>query len=123
MCCFEEDPYNCQDELCAVYMGCQVLYGDYINNNNVSPKSNEQLTTTSKLIQLTDEILGYCDEYAMDPQSEMGRECVAHCLDYMCCFDDNDGGGACEDEDIASLCEVFEGCEVLVGSDEVENVT
>ena len=135
MCCFQEEPYSCIDNeemVCAVYMGCQVLYGDYIsvtpsssasksNNNDNVPYTQ---LTTSKLLQLADEIFGYCDEYAMDPQSEMGRECVAHCQGHMCCFEDEGGwGNGCNDDGEDILCEVYEGCEVLIGTKEVGNVT
>jgi hypothetical protein len=116
MCCFEDDKYGCKtDEMCPIYMGCEVLFGSGHNTTS-------QELSAAKLLQMADEIIGYCDEYMIDPQSADGRKCISQCKGHMCCFQDEGLESSCK-EDERVWCEVYEGCEALVGVEGLEDVT
>ena len=40
-------------------------------------------------------------------------ECQSLCHDTMCCFDESEDGGGCQD-DVSKDCAVYAGCEALV---------
>jgi hypothetical protein len=139
-----------EEKMCTVYVGCQVLYGyEYemmisnLNNNgserqagidydeesisknyNHSSSTPDEATMTSntgELLRLADDIIQYCDEYLKDPNSPRGRKCIAICREHICCFEDAGNGNACNEEEGSEfLCQVYEGCEIVVGVAELE---
>ena len=111
MCCFEDDNYGCsQETMCSVYAGCEVLYEPNVEESTIS-----KAVSKAALLELADEIIGYCDEYLIDHESADGQECIHHCEEHMCCFEDTQSShiNSCKkDSDIPCL--VYEGCEILV---------
>jgi hypothetical protein len=123
MCCFENDKYGCSIEankMCSVYIGCEVLYGD---SNINQQQQHEDTSPKADLLKLADDIIWYCEEYSRNPQSAHGSECLNQCRDHMCCFEgDASGNSSCRREEKGNdfSCQVYEGCEVLVGVEEFE---
>lgn len=111
MCCFEDDDYGCsQETMCSVYVACEVLY-----DSNVEKSTISNTISKAALLELADEIIGYCDEYPIDHESPDGKECIHHCKEHMCCFEYTESSyvNSCkQDSDIP--CWVYEGCEILV---------
>lgn len=115
MCCFEDDKYGCkEEEICAVYIGCESLFW------SEAFVAKDDFFATN-LLQLADEIIGYCDEYLIDPQSADGKECVKRCKDHMCCFENFNGRNNCKQDELT--CQLYEGCEMLVGIQELEDAS
>jgi hypothetical protein len=115
MCCFEDDKYGCKtDEMCPIYMGCEVLFG--------SDDSATNQYSAAELLQMADEIIGYCGEYMIDPESADGRKCIDQCKGHMCCFREETLGNSCKEEERV-WCEVYEGCEALVGVKGLEDIS
>lgn len=116
MCCFEDDKYGCKgEEMCVVYAGCEALFG---SEDSISKEADNSATN---LLQAADEIIAYCDEYMIDPQSADGKECVARCREHMCCFEHDEESSNCKNDKVS--CEVYEGCEVLVDAKESEDTS
>eukprot|EP00804_Cyclotella_cryptica_P024991 CCRYP_015936-RA/>CCRYP_015936-RA protein AED:0.12 eAED:0.12 QI:184/1/1/1/0.25/0.2/5/1410/469 len=139
-----------EEMMCTVYVGCQVLYGydsemmisnlenngierqpgieynggniaNHYHQSSILADETASVSNTANSLQLADDIIQYCDEYLKDPYSSSGRKCIAFCREHMCCFEDVEIGSGCiEEEGNKFSCQVYEGCEVLVGVDELE---
>jgi hypothetical protein len=135
MCCFDTGKYGCakdEDKLCSVYAGCEVLLDpEWMTLAQGSGKSafsaaaEAPSASAGGSLQLADEIIEYCDEYLDDPKSPGGEACIEYCKGHMCCFGGDGKAGKCEEEikmDGYFSCEVYEGCEVVVGVEELERI-